>query len=144
MFAACLMRKILNLTQHPATPDQVAAGVLDPNPERAARIRDLLTFEALPTEQEIHLRAHQLYQEFDIWSAVDLDEDCSGSPETWPVPMIGGAPYLMGALELAFAAEGTGVLYAFSRRESVETVGEDGTTRKTAVFRHLGFVEMTP
>jgi hypothetical protein len=31
-------------------------------------------------------------------------------------------------------------VYAFSRRESTEAVQEDGSVRKVAVFRHLGFV----
>lgn len=32
-------------------------------------------------------------------------------------------------------------VYAFSRRESVERTGENGQVLKTAVFRHIGFIE---
>lgn len=31
--------------------------------------------------------------------------------------------------------------YAFSRRESVERTGQNGQVLKTAVFRHIGFIE---
>jgi len=33
--------------------------------------------------------------------------------------------------------------YDFSRRESVEEVQADGSVRKTAVFRHAGFIQMS-
>ncbi len=38
------------------------------------------------------------------------------------------------------AYRGITPLYAFTRRESVEEVLPDGSTRKTAVFRHAGFI----
>lgn len=37
---------------------------------------------------------------------------------------------------------GLPVLVACSRRETVETVGQDGTVTKTAVFRHVQFREV--
>jgi hypothetical protein len=58
-----------------------------------------------------------------------------------PSAMIGGAPYLMGPLEAALKAVGVKPIYAFSVRESVENTLPDGRVVKTAVFRHLGFVE---
>ena len=39
---------IFNLTQHPATPEQLAAEVFDPTPEQRAEIVQLLTFDELP------------------------------------------------------------------------------------------------
>jgi len=56
--------------------------------------------------------------------------------------MIGGAPFLMSALEDALVIAGITPLYAFSVRESVEAEQADGSVRKVAVFRHLGFVEV--
>jgi hypothetical protein len=54
--------------------------------------------------------------------------------------MIGGAPYLMHALNWALIKLGIVPLYAFSAREAVETVEANGAVRKVMVFRHKGFV----
>lgn len=51
---------ILNLTQHAATPEQQAAGVVDFAPEIKAQVQSLLTFDTLPTSSEIHARAKKL------------------------------------------------------------------------------------
>ena len=56
--------------------------------------------------------------------------------------MIGGAPYLMGALEVALKKVGIQPVYSFSERVSKEVVLEDGTTQKTSVFCHKGFIEV--
>jgi hypothetical protein len=120
------MNKILNLTQHAATPDQVSAGVVEPV-EKAA-VQALLTFEELPTVADIERRAVALARiaAFDGPEAV----------------MMGGAPYFMAPLERALLAEGIRVLYAFSRRESVEEPDGSGGVKKTQVFRHAGFIEV--
>ena len=54
--------------------------------------------------------------------------------------MIGGAPFLMAPLESKLIEFGLDPVYAFSRRESVETVQDDGSVRKTTVFNHIDFV----
>jgi len=118
--------QILNLTQHPATPEQIAAGVYDAAGEVAAEIRSLLTFDDIPTREELASRAVALA------TLANLD-GCEAA-------MLGGAPYLMGPLEAALREQDVQPLYAFSRRESVEEVMPDGSVRKTAVFRHAGFV----
>lgn len=118
--------KILNLTQHNATPEQVAAGVIEPTPEVKARIRELLTFNELPAPGEIAARAEELAR-----IAAEAEAEAA---------MIGGAPYLMSALERALIEEGVEPLYAFSRREIVEEKTEGGEVRKVSIFRHLGFV----
>jgi hypothetical protein len=56
--------------------------------------------------------------------------------------MLGGAPYLMGALEKAVRECGFTPVYAFSQRESEEITQPDGSVRKVQVFRHCGFVEV--
>lgn len=125
---------ILNLTQHPATVEQIAAGVLDVPPARRARLLDLLTVEALPTWEDLDDRAGALAA---LALRVLGDDDD-------PQALIGGAPFLMAPLERALWDAGIAPTYAFSRRESVETVGADGSVRKTAVFRHAGFVQAAP
>lgn len=120
---------ILNLTQHPATPEQLAAGVVDLPPSKRAELSMLLTFDTLPTRQDVDARATQIASLALMY--VDGEE---------PAVMIGGAPFLMSALEVAMDHVGITVVYAFSRRESVEEALPDGTVRKNALFRHAGFV----
>lgn len=113
---------ILNVTQHPASPEQREAGVVD----APYTLAGALTFEELPTRDEIETRA--------IWLA-DLARD-----EGAEAAMIGGAPYLMPALERTLRERGITPLYAFSLRESVEQTQPDGSVRKVNVFRHAGFI----
>ena len=54
--------------------------------------------------------------------------------------MIGGAPWMMSALERALRRNGLQYCYAFSVRESVEKTMPDGSIVKTNVFRHGGFI----
>ncbi|MCX2802268.1 hypothetical protein OQJ68_10770 [Microbulbifer thermotolerans] len=119
--------RILNLTQHCATPDQLAAGVIDLPEEFRQELLELLTFEQLPDADELKRRA---------WRVVCLADHYVGA-----AAMIGGAPFFMAPLESALRRAGWRVLYAFSRRESVEETQPDGSVRKTNVFRHVGFVE---
>lgn len=125
------MSKIINLTQHVATPEQVEAGVIDLPAEQRAQLSTLLTFDSLPTGSEIELAAEQIALL------------CQGAAEGHGATkaMIGGAPWLMATLEAALLEKGIAPVYAFSVRESVEAVQEDGSVRKVNVFRHVGFVE---
>jgi len=121
---------IINLTQHAATAEQLAAGVFDvPNEGARRELLMQLTFNDLPEDGEIVERA----------AAVASIAMAFGARAA----MIGGAPYLMGPLERELREGGITPLYAFSRRESVEEKLPDGSVRKVAVFRHLGFVEGT-
>ena len=117
---------ILNLTQHDSTPEQRNQGVVEP--EDKATVRGLLTFNAIPSKEEMAERASKL-------AAVAVNEKCGSA-------MIGGAPYFMSALELALKERGVKPMYAFSVRESVDVAQADGSVRKMAIFRHLGFVEV--
>ena len=121
---------ILNLTQHPATPEQIEAGVVDlPDSVRPALI-GWLTFSQLPSREEIEDRAE----------ALALLADSLLPEEGNPAAMIGGAPYLMAPLEVALRNQRIRPLYAFSVRESAEQVLPDGIVRKTSIFRHAGFI----
>jgi len=121
---------ILNLTQHPATAEQADAGVVEPRDKEA--VRRLLTFNSLPSGEEIAAAASALAE----LASADVDEVADGDP----LVMIGGAPFLMAPLERALRRFDLIPLYAFSRRESVEEVADDGTVTKRSVFRHAGFV----
>ena len=121
---------ILNLTQHDPTPEQIAAGVVAWDNTTQSTISKLLTFEELPTDLEIADRAYRL-----ATLAAELGQDC-----TKPQAMIGGAPFLMSALERHLVDQGVQPVYAFSVRRSTEQVQSDGTVIKVSPFRHLGFV----
>lgn len=121
---------IINLTQHPATPEQVEQGVKDLPEFLKDQLIAALTFNNLPTADDIKVRAAAI---------------CSIAKETGATAaMIGGAPYLMGALEWALLRAKIQPLYAFSKRESVEEKLPDGSVKKTSVFKHAGFVSPFP
>lgn len=117
---------ILNLTQHNATPEQLAQGVVDLAPNLATDVRGMLNFNEIPTTEEMYRRADSIAQ-------IAEEEGATHA-------MIGGAPYFMSPLEGALLTHGITPLYAFSVRESQEITQEDGSVRKVNVFRHIGFV----
>ena len=125
------MKKIINLTQHNATPEQIEAGVVEP--EVKARIQELLTFDEPPDPAEIIRRAEEFAAL--AYEIVTAEYDA----ETVTV-MVGGAPFFISALERELMFRGMDPVYAFSMRESIDQAQEDGSVRKVAVFRHLGFV----
>ncbi len=114
---------ILNLTQHIATAEQAAVELAD----QRQQLLELLNFRQLPSRAELADRAARI---------AELAHNAGASSA-----MIGGAPYLMAPLELALRAAEVQPLYSFSQRESVEETLPDGSVRKMAVFRHLGYVE---
>jgi hypothetical protein len=118
---------IINLTQHPATPEQIAQGVVDLSIEERARLFLLLTFNEIPSKADLLAVAREVvkYAKNNSYAA-----------------LIGGAPYLMGVLEAVLRENGITPVYAFSRRESAEEVQPDGSVKKVNVFRHIGFVEV--
>ena len=120
------MTTILNLTQHIATVEQALAGVVEPADKEA--VCGLLTFDNLPTATEIAERAGRL-------AIIASESGCKAA-------MIGGAPFLMGALQETLSGFGVKPLFAFSVRESADQAQADGSVRKVAIFRHLGFVEV--
>ena len=108
--------RILNLTQHPASEEQKAAGVEEP--ENKEEVKRLLTFREIPPGHELVRRANVLANR--------------AAEARYQHVMIGGAPFFMSALERALGDWGIQPLYAFSRRESVEAVQEDGAVKKVA------------
>ena len=127
---------IVNLTQHVASPEQLAAGVVDLPADQRRLLVESLTVDALPTRQEIADRCANI-------AALAVHNGLGGDEGDDPHPtaaMIGGAPWMMRALEDALLDMGVQSVYAFSVRESVEQVQPDGSVRKVNVFRHTGFV----
>lgn len=116
--------KILNLTQHKATPEQVSVGVVDIiNIYELDRLVARLTFNQIPDSLEMAERAISLCK---IAKRYEAD-----------AVMLGGAPYFMPVLSSVMKQHGFRVFFAFSVRDVVE----DGDT-KTSVFKHAGFVEL--
>lgn len=124
---------IINLTQHHATPDQIAAGVIDLPDEERATLSKALTFDECPTVEDVVQRARAIAE-----LAASVAEQIGAGRA-----MIGGAPYLMSALESSLLDAGIQPVYAFSVRESREERQADGSVRKVNVFRHGGFVEVS-
>ena len=124
--------KILNLTQHKCTEDQKIAGVVDLDEEYYNKLCELLTFETIPTQDEMRNIAQT------ICYMVGINEWGFGKDR--PQAMIGGAPFFMSTLEATLISWSVVPVYAFSKRQSIETYMADGTVKKTSVFLHGGFV----
>lgn len=138
-----MARMIINLTQHPATPEQIAQGVVDLPPELRTRLAELLTFDAVPTASVVFQRAQDIAMLAITWLDTQPRLEGYGSGgAALADALLGGAPYLMCALEVALLGHAIEPVYAFSRRESIEQAQPDGSVRKTNVFRHVGFVRM--
>ena len=152
------MQKTLNFTQHSASKDQLEAGVIDLPESVQQVVKGLLTFHAVPSVEEIRDRAEKLAYEanYQVWLLAEKQEN-ELAPYYWgedehlaPSPaqcrsefarvMIGGAPYLMGPLAAALRYHGLEPVFAFTERVSVDEVQPDGSVRKTAVFKHSGWV----
>jgi len=116
---------IINLTQHNASLEQVRAGVIEP--ESKELVKEFLTFDSLPNQEEILKRVSKLATIAEMHGA--------------HAAMIGGAPFLMSALERELKNRRITPVYAFSKRVVTERT-TDGKTEKISVFRHLGFVEV--
>ena len=118
---------ILNFTQHAATAEQVAAGVIDLMQHDLASLKALLNFVGLPTADEIYERAYTI---------AALAENLFAE-----TVIVGGAPFLMPVLQKALQMRGITVLYAFSERVSIEKI-VNGVVVKTNEFKHIGFIEV--
>lgn len=121
-----MKKKIINLTQHPASAEQIEAGVIDLPKESGLSLA--LTFNELPTKETIQNRANLI-------TGIAMMNGATHA-------MIGGAPFLMSALEHTLKEKDIVPLYAFSQRISVEKTTETGEVIKTSIFQHKGFVEV--
>lgn len=127
---------ILNLTQHNATQDQLADGVIELNAEQKAFVQTTLTFNTLPSKEELQARAEELASfAAQIRNGFELDD-------VEVHAMIGGAPYFMPFVEKALKGYGFVPVYAFTERQSVDETQPDGSTKKVSIFKHAGWVEV--
>jgi hypothetical protein len=100
-----------------------------------------MTFDEIPSPEEISARAEAIAEIAARYDLSDTDDDVT---EFFPdSAMIGGALWLMSALESELFSRGVRPFYAFSKRESAEKVLPDGSVQKINVFRHVGFVDAT-
>lgn len=148
------MGKVLNTTQHPASLEQKEAGVIDLPEEKREKLSKLLTFESLPSKEEIQNRAKQISNlvleevacsscshKGALPASIGYGVECGNCGMDMPIQaMIGGAPFFMASLQKELLKVGVTPVYAFSIRKSVEKI-VDGETKKISVFKHLGFVE---
>lgn len=114
---------MINLTQHQATTEQLAVGVIDLTGQQLALVKALLTFDEIPTESEMKERAYQIAE-------IARNHGVSA--------MIGGAPFFMSYLERALHKAGVSPYYAFSKRCVIKEV--DGV-KERIIFKHEGFVD---
>ena len=126
---------ILNFTQHALTKEQLDSLVEEgftlknvaSEIEAPEYVKNCLTFTECPSREELNNKARALADYAQIYcEATDV--------------IVGGAPYFMGALETALIERGIKPRYAFTERVAVETVNPDGSTTKTSIFRHSGWV----
>jgi len=152
---------ILNLTQHNASEEQIKAGVVDlPSPYRE-KLVEILTFNELPSADEVKKRAGAIYDlvidfyldanspvKDEVKSMVISDDGKFGNKYQINETefrkldiafMIGGALWLM--KPLIEELENIGMpLFAFTKRAVEEVKQPDGSIKKVAIFKHEGFV----
>ena len=128
---------IINLTQHAATAEQVAVGVVDLPADQREALIDALTFESIPDAEEIRDRAHDI-AELACFNGLGGDDGDDPFPSH---AMIGGALWLMAPLAKELRLRSIEPVFAFSVRETEEKVQPDGSVKKVAIFRHAGFVQ---
>ena len=117
---------IINLTQHVASAEQLAQGIIDLPDGLVTILENMLTFKEWPSDAEICYRAASI-------ANLAKHTSCSRA-------MIGGVPFLMSALEVALFDKLIQPVYAFSLRKSVEKTMPDGTVRKVGTFKHIDIV----
>lgn len=121
---------IWNATQHIATADQKEQKVVDLPTEIREELCKHLTFEDIPSSEELRMRSI---------AVIGLLMTCGA--KHGDMVMLGGAPFFMEELSHTTREAGMTPVFAFSKRESAEQVQADGTIRKVAIFKHLGFVK---
>lgn len=132
--------RIINLTQHVATKDQISSGVFDVSEEYIGWLKEIMTFDEIPDQKELDDRAHDLGLFAAMYDMIEDDDSCR---ELYPThALIGGAPFFMSTLEKHLLVNGIVPLYAFSVRESKEITLDDGSVGKVSVFKHKGFISI--
>ena len=126
--------RIINLTQHPFSQDQlnefVLAGITADNIiDTNDTLKAIITFTGEIDVSVIQERAQQLSQYIAQYVG---DKPC--------LAMVGGAPFFQMAVNVACLNNNVLPLAAYSERVSVETVQADGSVAKQNIFKHNGFI----
>lgn len=116
--------KLLNLTQHVATAEQLADGVIEPDELTKKTIRGLLTIHGQPDPVEISMKAQGL-------TNLVANGGYDGA-------MVGGKLHLMVNLLHLMNLKGLVCFEADSERVSKDIDNGDGTVTKTTTFQHIG------
>lgn len=118
------MYKLINLTQHAGSTEQVSQGLIEPQDKGA--VQRLLTFTGEDIlAQKIEARAESLAE-------LALKEGATAA-------LVGGLPALMGPLCAALEDRGIAPVFAHSDRVSEDQTQPDGSVKKVAIFRHQFF-----
>jgi len=126
---------IINMTQHKSTKDQRKQEVIDLPEILRKDLVSLLTFNEMPSKEEIENRANSI-KELALKAIKIINAE--GKEVAF---MVGGAPYLMPSLVQELKKIGK-VLFAFSKRVTEETTLPDGSVEKKMIFKHEGFIEI--
>ena len=115
---------IINLTQHNATESQIKDGVFEPTDKSA--VKNLLTFNTIPSKEEMQKRAEALAK--------------IASESKAEFAMVGGASYFIPVLEKALNKAGVKPIHSFTERKSIDKTLENGEVQKVSIFEHIGWV----
>lgn len=126
--------RIINLTQHPFSQDQLnefalagitADNIIDTNDT----LKAIITFTGEIDVAIIQEKANQLSEYIAQYVG---DKSC--------LAMVGGAPFFQMAVNVACLNHNVLPLAAYSERVSVESVQADGSIAKQNIFKHKGFI----
>ena len=117
--------KIVNLTQHSSTETQAEQGVIEP-PDKEY-VKSLITFEDIPTLQDLRKRANLLVE---ICREMNMQ-----------FALIAGAHWWLIVLEHHLRIHGITPLQSFSKRVSFEHTNENGTVHMVKTFVHAGWIQ---
>ena len=147
---------ILNLTQHPATPEQVEQGLVDYSNRES--LKWLLTIEEhvlansnWVLEDVLDGRVEDLVTIASAYQAEAVDsipEEFRGLRRLNAIRnalslrvLVGGAPILMERLIPALKREGCVPVHALSARVVEEVPQSDGSVKKVSTFKHIRFAD---
>lgn len=105
--------KLLNLTPHRATADQLAAGVIDLPDDQRELLQSLMAFDVLPRIAQINDRAAEIAE---LACSNGLGGDDADSPTPCRA-MIGGPHWLMAPLAALLYERRIKPMFAFSVRD---------------------------
>lgn len=126
---------ILNLTQNPATPEQVAAGVVDLPADQRLLLIEHLTPDGLLGWDSIFDRCSNIAS-LAVYNG--LGEEVFHDTK-FTKAMIDGPSWLIRSLEDALLFIGIDPLHSIKVREIVNQKNSDGSIEKTDKLIHVGF-----